>query len=210
MGHHVAVKGQVAKGDEGRDVQDDVPEQADAPHEHNARPNDPTVLQKISIPEYGNVPSHIPVVCDRTDVIDATGDLGYIVCPPEGDHEVPVSMVRTDKASPVTKLHEQLTVISQQFDLYRAKSEQKHAETLQQFVEVLRRLDVHTLLHYSSAVSFTSTTVATSPISGRPQTSPTIAPSDQITRLGPIDIVPINISVASDPIPLPVGDKRKI
>ncbi|CAA2994729.1 Clathrin heavy chain 2 [Olea europaea subsp. europaea] len=116
------------------------------------------------------------------NVIDATGDLGYTVCPPEGDHEAPMPMVRTDEASPVRipplQWHN-IELRKQHFDLYRAASEQKHVETLQQFAEVLRHLDVHALSHYSSAVSFTSTTVATSPVSGRPQTSPTIAPSDQ-------------------------------
>ncbi|CAA2984877.1 F-box protein At2g02240 [Olea europaea subsp. europaea] len=94
-------QGQVAKGDEGRDVQDDIPEQVDAPYEHDARPDDPTVLQEVLIPEYRDVPSHIPAVFDQIDVIDATDDLGYIVYPPEGDHEAPVPMVRANEASPV-------------------------------------------------------------------------------------------------------------
>ncbi|CAA2984876.1 Clathrin heavy chain 1 [Olea europaea subsp. europaea] len=65
-------------------------------------------------------------------------------------------------------------------------------------------------MHYSSAVSFTSTTAATSPVLGRPQTSHTIAPSNQITGSGPVDILPINVPAASDPIPLPKGGKCKI
>ncbi|CAA3021568.1 Hypothetical predicted protein [Olea europaea subsp. europaea] len=96
MEHHAVAEGQ---GNEGRDVQDDVPEQDDVPHEQNARLDDPVIQQEVSVPKYGDVPSHIPAVVDQTDVIDAVGDLGYTVCLPKGYHEAPMPMVCADEAS---------------------------------------------------------------------------------------------------------------
>lgn len=125
VGHHAVANVQVAKGDRDLawDVYDDVPEQADTPHERDARQEDPTLQQEVSIPEYWDVPSHILAVFDQTDVIDAVGDLGSRVRPPEGDHEALVPMVRVDETSLVLipplqrhniELREQVTELREQ------------------------------------------------------------------------------------------------
>lgn len=40
------------------------------PHEQDVRLDDPMLQQEVSVPEYKDILSHIPVVVDQTDVID--------------------------------------------------------------------------------------------------------------------------------------------